>query len=438
MRGYNNWSFKPYIPYDKKSTGPYICRLEPGEDYICGEWFDLRDHGEHILHYFESGKDEVKSFHLSNNGFTIKNLKPDTEYGIFIQGKDRSNIRLARTGYVPGKVVSYLHYMDTQYDFSGHSLCSPSILRLPNGSLLASNDYYKAKSPQNLTSIFRSDNNGKSWYYVTDLYPCFWGKLFYHKDSVYMLATANEYGDLLIGKSDDEGRTWTTPTVILRGSNSCFESGFHKAPNNIVRAYGRLWTSIDYGSWVRKSFSNSIFSIDENADLLQAENWCCTGFLKHDPHWENAEDIPGAIEGNIVVAPDGSIVNMLRYCKNKALMLIIDSDKPEELPRFHRIIDFPLGHSKFEIIQKGSKYYAVGNRLPLRTILSLYVSEDLYNWDFVMELINYEELPPSKVGFQYPSAFIENDILYVLLRTGFNHAYNYHDANYITFHKYNV
>jgi hypothetical protein len=119
-------------------------------------------------------------------------------------------------------------------------------------------------------------------------------------------------------------------------------------------------------------------------------------------------------------------------------MLIIDSDKPEELPRFHRIIDFPLGHSKFEIIQKGSKYYAVGNRLPLRTILSLYVSEDLYNWDYVMDLINYEELPPSKVGFQYPSAFIENDILYVLLRTGFNHAYNYHDANYITFHKYNV
>jgi len=133
-----------------------------------------------------------------------------------------------------------------------------------------------------------------------------------------MLATANEYGDLLIGRSDDEGRNWSIPTVIFRGSNSCFESGFHKAPNNVVRAYGRLWTSIDYGSWVRKSFSNSIFSIDENADLLQAENWCCSGFLKHNPNWANAEDIPGAIEGNIVVAPDGSIVNMLRYSKNKA------------------------------------------------------------------------------------------------------------------------
>ncbi|NLN04590.1 MAG: exo-alpha-sialidase [Clostridiaceae bacterium] len=192
------------------------------------------------------------------------------------------------------------------------------LLKLPNGSLLASNDYYKAKSPQNLTSLFRSDDDGKSWYYVTDLYPCFWGKLFYHKGSVYMLATANEYGDLLIGRSDDEGRNWSTPTVIFRGSNSCFESGFHKAPNNVVRAYGRLWTSIDYGSWVRKSFSNSIFSIDENADLLQAENWCCSGFLKHNPNWANAEDIPGAIEGNIVVAPDGSIVNMLRYSKNKA------------------------------------------------------------------------------------------------------------------------
>ncbi|HPZ52404.1 MAG TPA: hypothetical protein PLI11_05765 [Clostridia bacterium] len=48
----------------------------------------------------------------------------------------------------------------------------------------------------------------------------------------------------------------------------------------------------------------------------------------------------------------------------------------------------------------------------------------------------YEEMPPSKVEFQYPSAFIDNDILYVLLRTAFNHAFNYHDANYITFHKY--
>ncbi len=123
MRGYNKWSFRPYIPYDRKSDKPYICRLEPGEDYICGEWFDLAYTGEHTLYYSQLGKDDVKSLPLCNNHFTMENLKPDTEYELFIKGKERSNTRVARTDGVPGKVVSYLHYMDTQYDFSGHSLC---------------------------------------------------------------------------------------------------------------------------------------------------------------------------------------------------------------------------------------------------------------------------------------------------------------------------
>lgn len=438
MRGYNKWNFRPYVPYDRDGKKPYICRLEPHGDYIIGEWFDIDDNGPYKLYYRERGTEDEKSMFLLGDIFKIDNLKPNCEYELYIKGKKKSNIRIVKTGFAPGKVVSYLHHEDPQYDFSGHCLCSPSLLKLPNGSLLASNDYYKNKAPQNLTTIYRSDDNGLSWYYVTDLFPCFWGKLFYHKGNVYMLATSTEYGDLLIGKSEDEGRTWTTPTVILRGSNSVFESGLHKAPLNVVNAYGRLWASVEYGSWVRGSYSNSLFSIDENDDLLAAESWSCTGFLKHDPNWENAENVVGAIEGNVICTPDGYLINMLRYSNNKALMLKIDPNKPESLPEFYKIANFPMGHSKFEIVQYENRYYAIGNRLPKRNILSLYVSDDLENWDFVKDLINYENMDSNVIGFQYPSAFIEDKKLYVLVRTAFNGAFNYHDANYLTFHKFDI
>ena len=80
-----------------------------------------------------------------------------------------------------GTVVNYLHPADDCYSFSGHALCSPSLVRHPDGYLLASMDAYSGDYPQNLTLIFRSDDDGKTWKYVSELFPCFWGKMFIHK-----------------------------------------------------------------------------------------------------------------------------------------------------------------------------------------------------------------------------------------------------------------
>ena len=51
------------------------------------------------------------------------------------------------------------------------------------------------------------------------------------------------------------------------------------------------------------------------------------------------------------------------------------------------------------------------------------------------DVLNYADMPPKEVGFQYPSFFIENGYAYILSRTGFNKADDFHNTNAITFHK---
>lgn len=74
---------------------------------------------------------------------------------------------------------------------------------MPNGRLLASMDLYAGRYPQNLTLIYSSDDNGETWHYLSELMPCFWGKMFAYKGELYMLSVSTKYGDLLIGKSTD-------------------------------------------------------------------------------------------------------------------------------------------------------------------------------------------------------------------------------------------
>lgn len=442
MKAYANWNYRPYIPadrYEAEINLPYICRIAPTEKSIEIEW--LGEGEQAVLFHGKLSENSWQEMegNVSKDGFNrfvIEGLEPDTDYRFYIKtAKSRSKTRYGRTGYVPGRVVNYLHPKDEAYIFSGSYLCSPSIVRLPDGKLITSMDVFRHKHPQNLTILCQSTDNGATWQYLSELFPCFWGKLFYHRDKLYMLATSTEYGDLLIGRSDDEGRTWSLPTVLMRGSSSTEENGFHKAPVTLVSSEGRLWSAVEYGSWVRAEYANAVISVDENADLLRAENWEISSFLEHDSDWEGAVEIRGgAIEGNIVEAPDGGLINMLRYTEGRAMQLSVDMKNPEKPMSFLRVVDFPMAHSKFEVQKVGELYVAVGNRLPKRNILSVYTSKDLINWTFSQDIINHEEMDVKEVGFQYPVFTFDDENLLVLSRTAFNKAANFHDSNYQTFH----
>ena len=221
MKGVNTWSFAPYKPFLFDIGDIYICRLYPGEGKIGLDWLPLEGADTYTVVWKQRGACCWEgSAVTAKSSYVIEGLEDLRDYELQVLWQDKkSRVRLARTGAVPGDVVvNYLHPEDDVYSFSGRYLCSPSLVRLPDGGLLASMDVFQGNAPQDLSLIFRSDDDGKTWKYVSELFPCFWGKMFLHKGALYMLAVNTEYGDLLIGRSDDGGKTFGMPTVLLRGS----------------------------------------------------------------------------------------------------------------------------------------------------------------------------------------------------------------------------
>ena len=362
--------------------------------------------------------------------------------------------RLFRCGWAPGVVVNYIHPDDHTFMPSGRSPASPSLLRLASGRLLASHDVFWGGCAQNHSLVFYSDDQGASWRYLSSLRPCFWGKLFRRRETVYMLGMGGEYGALQLFRSPDGGATWSEPVVLLPGGSSA-AGGPHKAPMPVAEWAGRLWTAIDYGSWALGGHASGMISAAADADLMQPANWICTGFLPYDPDWPGTSKgkSAGCLEGNAVVSPDGRLFNLLRYqtvgCRpeyGRAILLEADPAKPEALLKFHAVIDFPGNLSKFKVgfDPVSSRYYSLVSRVTTgfiqqRNVLSLTSSLDLHTWRIERDILNYADNgwpePVDKVGFQYADWIFAGPDLLALSRTAINGAYNYHNANQITAHR---
>ena len=448
MFGYNRMSYQPYYPIDMVDEGlrPYVCRLAPQGGELELEWFDKgAPAAKHTLYYAERGGEQWTAVPLTDTRVKLSGFPEDhREYQLYVEREDgtRSNIRLWRTGHVAGRVINYLHPEDPQYAFVGQFLASPSITRLDDGTLLASMDVFHVTGPRNLSLLFRSDDDGANWSYVTDLFPCFWGTLFTHRGTLYILNVSNKYGNIQIASSSDGGYNWSAPTVLMHGACVANRKGFHRAPMPIISHNGRLWVSMDFGGWESHAFDAILMSLDENDDPMVAENWCFTKPTPHDKAWEGAaERAYGGIEGNAVVAPDGRVATMLRYNESpRALRFKNDLSDPHAPLAFWQVADFPMGHTKYEVRRHpNGTYYAAGNTYPARNCLSLYRSADLEKWELVEHIVDRREASEKEVGYQYP-AFLFNGEREILLlsRTADNYADTFHNSNYITFHRVNI
>ena len=462
MKPITSWNFTPYTPLDRpeRAQNPYICRVSPGMTTLE---LDFIDNGApvkatHTLYYRERGTAEkpagdwTASFMENAARGPLCRLKNRMDYEFYVE-RDcdgaKSEIRLARTGAVPGRVVNYLHPDDPTYAFSGQYLCSPCLCRLPSGRLLSSMDVFRGGAPQNLTILFYSDDDGESWHYLTELFPCFWGQMFVSGDRVYMLACSDEYGDLLIGASDNEGRDWSIPTVLFRGAASPGERGLHRAPMPLCHSHGRIWTDVEYGAWAKKEMNNAVLSAPDDAeDYTDPAVWTMTEFWRHPVFAERAElgrTVPGCIggiEGNLVEAPDGTLYNFLRYAHKKCLLLRVDTEHPDTMPVYDRLVDIDITTSKFEIHydEASGYYYTLASRAldepkTNRNLLALFRSPDLMQWEFVADILDAKALDPAVVGFQYVSFLIDGDDILFLSRTAYGKPANFHDSNYQTFHR---
>lgn len=451
MKGVTSWNFTPYItPLNpERGTAPYVCRIAPG---IKKFEFDFIDNGavgaSYTMLLRKKGYTAFDRIPLDGMSGRVENLIDERDYEFCVERDDgtRSSVRTVRTGYVPGLVVNYLHPDDKEYEFSGRYLCSPSLVKLDSGKLLSSMDVFQGNNAQNLTLIFESDDNGKTWKYVTELMPCFWGKLFTVNGRLYMMSCSTEYGDLLIGASDDEGKTWTLPTALFRGSGLVGKgTGWHKNPTPVVVHNGRVYADAQYGSWIPKVFVNCVISAPADSDLLDASNWVATEPWNKLMHPESDPASPenfGVIEGNIIPAPDGQIYDMFRYARKGSLILKLDPSDPEAPMTFDELIEVPWSASKLEVHfdEVTGKYLTIGCRAidepkTERNLLSLFAADDFKHWYHVCDLIDCREMPAFEVGFQYISMIIDGDDILYLSRTAYNKAHNFHDANYQTFHK---
>ncbi len=438
-----------------------ITRVVPGHECVTVDWIrpapevpaeDLRYQVSVKLRGAEGDKAETHTVAGRETTATISGLLNHADYELRVEAVQASTgrrfglstERLFTPGWVPGVVIDYLHKDDPAYAISGQYIGSPSIAKLSNGSLVASHDIFGG-GRQDLTRVFRSDDQGETWYHTADVSPGFWGKLFTHRGGLYLLACRREYADLLLRHSPDGGVTWTEPIVVARGR-------YHKAPVPVIEYRGRLWSCVELqtGGWPR-GFQAVVVSAIADADLMDPANWTVSAPLPYDPAWlpqgwSLPDDQQGYLEGNAVVALDGRLLNILRWHVyphfGKAVALEIASDG--RCLSFDHAIDFPGGMTKFTILRhpETGLYWSLVNRVTkpdaagMRSVLTLVKSADLEHWTPVRDLLRDDrDTAVRYTGFQYVDWLFDGPDILAASRTAFNGAHNFHDANYLTFHR---
>jgi len=465
MKGKNSWHYTPYHRPTQKALAlsPYICRLAPKREGFDFDWFDKGNpQASHTLYYKRRNvEEEYTTCPISNEKASVEGLENDTDYEFYLQNSlgMKSGTRLVRTGDAPEHcvVVDYLHPMDMQYDFSGHSPAAPTIVRTDSGKLLASTniccDRTQWPADPRLTIIYQSLDNGKTWDYVCDIYPMFNGTLHVHKGVVYLLGLDTDYGDLIVGKSEDEGLTWSAPVCIGRGEGMR-RWGWHSSTMNFTEIDGRLYKAIEYG-YVNAKPTNEQFeanpleaivlantnyllghyqcvlSIGVDEDWMQPENWVISELTRMDD-----VDPLQCIEGNIVQLPDGKVVNLLRTIyMGKSLLMGVDTENLDAAMTYIKTVeDFPLSAiSKFSIRKDESTgYYIALGSLGTRQHLAMAVSKDFENWETVCSI---KDARGTNNAFSYMEWLFDGDDIILLSRSAWNGANSAHDNNCLTFHR---
>ena len=343
---------------------------------------------------------------------------------------------------VPGVIIDYSPADSKRY------IGSPSIAVLPDGSYVASHDFFGPGSTNSRSAAFTSHDKGRTWRHLTDIEGQWWSTLFTHRGALYLMGASKAYGHTIIRRSDDGGKTWTTPrdqhSGLLLGDGK-----YHCAPVPVVVHHGRIWRAMEDAmgpdGWGHH-FRAFMLSAPADADLLQASNWTASNRLERNPLWLEGH-FNGWLEGNAVVTPQGHIVDMLRVDRNPegataAIIRISDDGRWAAFDSKTGFINFPGGSKKFTIRYDPATrlYWSLSNDVPpkhhnpqpgrTRNTLALIASADLRHWTIRSIILYHPDI--EKHGFQYVDWLFENDDIIAVSRTayddGIGGANNQHDA----------
>ena len=354
---------------------------------------------------------------------------------------------------VPGAIITHSPAASGQY------IGSPGLAVLPSGDYLAKCDLFGPGSTERqraVTRVFSSPDQGRSWQHRADVHGMYWASLFMHRGDAYLLGPDRTYGHTVLCQSTDEGYTWTQPQDASTG-RLLSDGKFHCAPGPVVIHRGRLWRAMEDalgpGGWGHH-FRSFMMSAPVDADLRQAEHWTCSNVLGRNPAWLE-DQFGGWLEGNAVITRQGEIVNILRvdsprYEEKAAVIRIRGDGAQATFDPDTGFIDFPGGGKKFTLRYDpvSQRYWSLTNYVPdrhrdsfppsTRNTLALTCSADLANWTVRALLLDHPDV--ENHGFQYVDWLFEGEDLIAVSRTayddGLGGAHNFHDANYLTFHRF--
>lgn len=373
---------------------------------------------------------------------------------------------------VPGVIVTK--------SVGGSFVGSPAIVVMNDGSYIVSHDRYGGiyKSTPRVTEVYRSEDKGVTWKKQGEVSRMYWASLFVHKDELYLMGTTGSIGDVVIAKSTDNGKNWTSAKNDKTGV--LFKGRYHTAPTSVIVHNGRVWKAYedDPDPENPRQFEALVISAPENSDLLDAKNWKRSNGVVFDPTLLNAR-LPIWREGNVVVAPNGDLINLIR---------LETRQKPKDTYKLHGIaegmlryevagklvispngekisfdtktglVHFPGAETKFTVRYDpvSKKYWSLVNKITAnkpgssyktlpnhqRNVVMLISSPDLLNWTEHTKVLRWNEgktitVKDSEDGFafQYLDFVFDGNDIIAASRTAWN-SKNYHDSNYITFHRF--
>ena len=346
---------------------------------------------------------------------------------------------------------------------------SPSIVILPDGSYLVSHD------TAGRTLIQHSADRGATWRQLAELRDQKWSSLFVHRRAVYLIGTTAKVGHMIIRRSTDAGHTWTEPTDPRNGLLA--EGRFHCAPTPVVVHAGRIWRAFEEFAPTPpvRTFRAFMLSATEDANLLDAASWTRSNALSIQRAWLNTRNEEW-LEGNAVVTPAGTIADILRVESHPGIgARFALPGAAAHIPRFEvaarldispdgRTASFDPKSDFLHFIGSEAKftirpdpvsrlYWSIGSKITnpqsgyawpysphhQRNVVSLTSSPDLSIWEERYRILRFREgqvvtKAESRVGFQYVDWQFDGDDIIAVCRTSWGGA-NYHDANYITFHR---
>ncbi len=338
---------------------------------------------------------------------------------------------------------------------TGKYIGSPSITILPDGTYLASHDFFGGII--SYSYVYESKDKGQTWTKISEINPLTWSKLFTRGDEVYLLGVQPRcnmgYGNIVILKSLDGGKTWTNPSSALKGLLR--QGYYHTAPTPVVFHNGRIWKGMEnqgdaYWGW--GPFGAFVMSASENADLLKASSWAYSNELQYTKGLVSANTW---LEGNVVVARDGSIKDILRLDypqDDRAGVISISADgRKATFNADTDISNVPGACKKFTIRYDSitDRYWTLSNYAldkwrpiknvgDIRNCIVLAYSDDLVDWTIKDTLLYTEDVHQS--GFQYVDWLFEGNDIIAVSRTAWEDetgkAPRTHDANFLTFHRF--